>query len=304
MPQIRGNFPLPISNAFEGMGRIQLISGGMFYFPSGNYVVTLDANSIVQIYDPVETQWRTYFAGANNGESFASDGSNFRAINSVGTLAGATIAFTAGSGATNGIGSVATGVSLPVSGAQTANVAQVATLYPIVGGTVPAPTVTQGGSGFTVPPLIVIDPPPAGGVQASATCLISGGAIASVTMQNAGAGYTSPPVFWIIPQPTQYTGGLQGGTGPGAIPPPGIVHPNNAVPGNQNTASTGALLTSNALTGSGTLTGVGVINPGAGYITAQPTVAVSGAGAATVTITGVTLTAGVIALIRSQPRVQ
>jgi hypothetical protein len=286
------------------MNRLALVSGGMFYFPSGTYLVNTDANSIVQVWDPVETQWRTWMI-ASGQDQLMTDGYNFRLINFVGTLAGATIAFTAGSGATNGIGAAATGVALAVSGAQTANVAQVATLYPIVGGSVAAPTITQGGSGFTVPPLIVVDAPPVGGVQAVATCLISAGAISSITMQNPGAGYIGTPNFWIIPQPTQYQGSPAGGIAAGTIPPPGLVHPNNAVPGNQNTSTTGgALLTPVALTGSGTLTGVGVINPGAGYITAQPTVAVTGAGAATVTITGVVLTAGVIANVRSQPRME
>src|SRR5262249_40416500 len=100
MPQIRGAFPLPISNAFEGMGRIQLVSGASFYFPSGSYLVATDANTVVEVWDPVETSWRV-FMGVSNAEMLYADGFNMRARNTSGTLASVAIA-AAGSGMTNG----------------------------------------------------------------------------------------------------------------------------------------------------------------------------------------------------------
>lgn len=151
-----------------------------------------------------------------------------------------------------------------------------------------APTIAQAGSGFVVPPLIVIDPPPSGGTQATAICTLtaSPGGLATVAMVNVGAGYTASPNFWIIPQTNQYQGGPEVTITAGSIPPPGLVFPANAVPGNQNTSPTGAQLTSNALTGSGTLTDLKLIYPGNGY-TGTPTISFSGGGltSATATVT-------------------
>lgn len=306
MPQIRGAFPLPVSNLFEGMGRVVLNSGASFYFPSGNYLLATDANTVIEVWDPVETTWRTWIT-VSNSESVYCDGYNMRARNISGSLNATTIS-NAGSGMTNGIGPLATGVSLTVSGGTQTTGNPIPSLYAIVGGSVQAPTITQAGSGFTTPPLIVIDPPPVGGIQATAVAgLTAGGGIASITITRAGAGYTASPNFWIIPQPSYYQGGPPGGPNSGLsaapIVPGGLVHPNNALPANQNTSATGALLTPAALTGSGTLTGIGVINNGGGYQTTAPTIAFSGGAggvAATMTITSNATTAE----IRSQPRVQ
>ncbi|HEX8838366.1 MAG TPA: hypothetical protein VF748_15590 [Candidatus Acidoferrum sp.] len=317
MPQIRGAFPLPISNLFEGMGRIVLQPGAAFYMPSGNYIVATDANSVVEVWDPIETTWRIWITQSNS-ESVYCDGYNFRLRNSSGSLpaqlitfGGSSVITAAGSGMTNGIGPLATGVSLTVSGGTQTAGYPTPTLYAIIGGTVQAPTITQGGTGFVTPPLIVIDPPPVGGIQATAVAaLTAGGAITSITMSNPGAGYATSPNFWIIPQPLNYQGGPPGGPNSGLTAAPlvplGFVNPANALPTNQNTAggTTGALLTPAALTGSGTLTGVGVINPGGGYTaTTAPTVAIAG-GSGSPTITLPALTIGAVATVRSQPRVQ
>ena len=301
MPQIRGAFPLPTYNLPEGTNRITLASGALFYMPSGNYIMSTDANTIIEVWDPIETVWRTWIT-ASNSESVYADGYNFRARNTTGAVSSTTIG-NAGSGMTNGIGSVATGVSLSVAAAPTGF--PTATLYPIVGGSVQAPTVAQAGSGFLTQPLVVIDPPPAGGIQATAVAaLTSGGGIASITMVNVGAGYTASPNFWLIPQSLLYQGAPSGGNAAGPITPGGLVFPGNAVAGNQNTSSTGAQLVSNALTGSGTLTGAIIIVPGGGYTTASPTVTISGgAGGVAVTAT-VGNTTPANSLLRSQPRVQ
>src|SRR5215469_13150499 len=166
MPQVRGAFPLPISNPFEGMGRIQLASGACFYFPSGNYIASTDANSIIEVWDPVETSWRTWIT-TSNSESVDCDGYNFRARNTSGSVSSFAIA-NAGSGMTNGIGPTATGVTIAVSGGTQTTGNPLPTAYAIIGGTVTAPTITRGGSGFTAVPTLVIDPPPAGGIQATA----------------------------------------------------------------------------------------------------------------------------------------
>jgi hypothetical protein len=309
MPQIRGAFPLPVSNLFEGMGRVTLNSGAVFYFPSGNYIISTDANSIIEVWDPVETVWRTWIT-ASNSESVYCDGYNFRARNTTGALTTTTITG-AGSALTNGIGPLATGVTLTVSGGTQTTGFPVPQLYAIVGGSVTAPTITRAGSGFISTPTIVIDAPPTGGIQAAAIAtLTAAGGIAAITMVNVGAGYQTTPQFWIIPQATNYQGAPPGGPNSGLaaapINPPGLVDPSNIPPNvNANADSVnGAKLTSNALTGSGTLTGVGVINFGGGYQTTAPTVNVAVASGTAPTVT-MTIGAGsATATIRSQPRVQ
>lgn len=302
MARIGGAFPLPLAQVQEGGSRIELPSGGMFYFPPGEYIVSNDTHCQIEFFDGQSQTWQILYP-VSTGGYLSADGYNFRAHNIYGSATATTIS-TAGSGMTNGIGSAATGVSMGVAASDTSGYPTV-TLFPIIGGSVQAPTVTQGGTGFLVPPLIVIDPPPQGGIQATAYAVLSSGAISTVTMDNVGAGYTASPNFWIIPQAASYQGGPAGGVAAGVIPSPGIVAPGNAVPGNQNTSqSTGALLTSAALTGSGTLTGIGVINPGGGYTTASPTVTFtggSGSVAATVTIGHNTNVRGVVIC---QPRVQ
>jgi len=303
MPRIGGAFPLPISQLVEGGSVFSLPSGGTFYPPSGEYICVTDAQSNVQYWDPQQQQWRT-FIPVSSGGYFYADGYNFRIINTTGIATSTGI--TAGSGMTNGIGATATGVSASVAASNTTGYPTI-TGYIIVGGAVQAPTITQAGSGFLVPPLIVIDPPPPGGIQAQAHCVLTaagGSGIASITVDNAGAGYTASPNFWVIPQTAVYQGGTSGNAAAGAIPPAGLVYPTNAVPGNQNTSSTGAQLTSAALINSGHITGFVVINSGGGYTSASPTVTLTGAaggGAASVTVGTTTLA---VATVYLQPRVQ
>ena len=53
--------------------------------------------------------------------------------------------------------------------------------------------VTAGGSGYTIAPTVVIDPPPSGGTQALASAFIFNGAVVSVAVNDQGNGYTSAP---------------------------------------------------------------------------------------------------------------
>ena len=290
MTQIRGIFPLPqISPQICGIPSvITLVSGGVYYFPAGNYLTATGANTAMQWFDPLVGQWRPSIADQPYGMLNA-DWANYRLLNMTGTVT--SLALTAGSAGTNGIGPAQTGTSISFTVSPTGAQAEG---YVIVGGSVPAPTVTQGGSGFVVPPVICCDPPPVGGIQATFVCTITAGAIATVTQVNAGAGYTSVPQFYIIPQPHHYQGMPRwpGDTVPNPFPPPGLIHPSNVWPGTvfqPNININGALLTGNALTGSGTLTGIVMDNVGGGYATAgAPTVAFTGG-----TLTGAAATATV-----------
>ena len=294
MTQIRGVFPLPqTSPQICGVDQVvALVSGGMYVVPSGNYLLAAGPNTALEWFDPISTSWRPLFAPQAYTD-FTSDGTNYRLVNMSGGVS--TVAVTgAGSAGANGIGPVQTGTTVGFSAAP-GGAWLTAQGYAIVGGSVPAPTVTQGGANFVVPPLVCCDPPPIGGVQATFTATINAsGAIATVTQVNAGAGYTSIPQFYVIPQPQYYQGGPRW-PGDSVIQPwpaPGTINPANVWPGTiyqANIATTGALLTGNALTGSGTLTGIGIIYNGGSYTTAAPpTIAFAGG-----TLTGMTATATV-----------
>lgn len=294
MARLGGLFPFPIANVNEGGSRVDLPSGGVFVFPANQYLVTTDANTQIQVWDPVLTSWVVLIANSQQADITA-DGANYRLFNNTGTISAGVIANGTAAGLTNGIGPV-TGVTAAISAAPAGGFT--GTAYVIVGGSVGAPTVTQAGSGFTIAPLIVIDPPPIGGIQATAHAVMSGGTIASIAMDNVGAGYIGPPNFWIIPQNPTYAGGPSGaGQFAAALfPPPGIIFPSNAVAGNQNIGPAGAQLTSVALTGSGVITGFVRVNFGAGY-TGTPTVALANSGGGSLGTAAITLSAVVAAAI-------
>lgn len=299
MAQTRGNFPYPVAQPGEGMMQICLATGATWYPPPGEWLCTIPTNMAMQWWNPITTAWQTITAAS---DFISTDGANIRLINTTGIVQVAS--FAAGSAGTNGIGS-ASSAALSIIASNTTGGVQ-ATGYVIVGGTVAAPTITQAGSGFLVPPLVVCDPPPTGGIQATAVALLSStGTIASVTIVAAGAGYAVSPNWYVIPQPAYYTGGPSGGGtfAAAASPPPGLVYPSNAVPGNQNTSAVGVQLTSIALTGSGTMTGVVMTNNGSGY-TGTPTGTIAGGGLTSATVTMSAVTAAANATAVFQPRVQ
>lgn len=283
--RLGGNFPFPFTApAINAAGEaLTLPSGGTFLIPQGNWLVIPGQQTVLEYYDPISGLWRGTQCYQGQVEQCSSDGTNYRLANLSGVCVGANIT-NAGSGGTNGIGPVQTGSTVSF-GAPAAGGALATTQgYVIVGGSVPAPTVTQGGSGFIAPPIIFCDPPPPGGIQATFTATISSaGVLTGVTQVTAGAGYTSIPNFYIVPQPQYYVGGPRWPTSVGGAPDtstaqglstfgeaPGLINPANVWPGspyqaNIQTGTTGALLTGNALTGSGTLTAIVVIAYGVGY---------------------------------------
>lgn len=303
--RLGGLFPLPITDVYSGGGVIDLPSGLWVPLPAGMYIVAQGGVSTLQHFNPVNGQWDDF--GIDTGsynEISVPDGANVRLINMSGVVQGASIT-NAGSGGTNGIGALATGVS--VSFAAPGSPGLTATAYPIVGGSVAAPTVNQAGSGFLVPPLVIIDPPPFGGIQATAHAVLTapGGGISSIVMDNVGAGYVGVPNFYLISLPQFYQGGAPGGTTAGAFPPPGIVAAQNLPQtgayqfGYPTTSSAAALLNAATLTGSGTLTGIVMTGYGSNYTgTTIPAVTITGAGGAAATaimsfvVTSVSLVSG------------
>ena len=288
MSQIRGVFPLPFTSPqINGVPNVlTLPSGGIYYPPPGTYLINTGGQTICQWWDPTNAIWRNY-AGPETLAQISCDGTNYRLVNMSGVVVGANIT-NAGSGGTNGIGPTQTGATVAFAAPAAGGVTATAQGYAVVGGSVPAPTVTQGGSGFLVPPIVCCDPPPPGGVQATFTAVItSAGVLSTVTQQNAGAGYTSIPQFYIIPTFMFYPGAARfPGDVAQSVPAPGLIHPNNVWTGspfqpNIQSGTTGALLTGNALTGSGTLTAIVMTYGGNLYRgDAVPAVSFSGGGLA------------------------
>lgn len=301
--RVGGAFPFSPTQPIESGGVVLLPSGGIFYPPAGNYIGQVGETTVMEMWDPVSQSWRLQGTGY---QAFDTDGFNWRMVNYSGIIRGALIT-AAGSGGTNGIGAVATNVSISLTAPTAPGVT--ATAYPIVGGAVVAPTVAQAGTGFLLPPLVVIDQPPVGGIQATAIATLAsvGGGIASITMTNPGAGYLTAPNFYLIPQPGSYQGGPTAG---GAIAAglitspsqgPGQVATANQVPGVVplfTLSATAALLNPATLTGSGTLTGIVMVNYGSLYTgTTIPTVSIIGCGAAAATAIGSFVMTGVSSLV-------
>lgn len=167
---------------------------------SGQYVVNLGTAIQAQILDAGSQQWATVAAGPSNDITVSADGVNFRVANTTGTPTSATIT-NAGSGLTNGYNTVAVTAS---AGGSTWNT--------IVGGAINTTvTITSGGAGYTLPPILVFVVPENQGstpyILPTAYCTISGGAVNAVTVLNAGAGLVSAPTIQVIPQASDTTGG-------------------------------------------------------------------------------------------------
>lgn len=258
---------------------VNLTSGGTYYPPNGQYIVTLGRVSILQWQDP----WGIWRACGLPGATvqFQQTGPNFRILNNSGTIVGATIT-TAGSAGTNGIGATATGASVSFGSAPSSG--RAATAYCIVGGSINSTiTITTAGTGLLVPPLLVFDPPPLGGIPATARCTLTSGTIGAVTVTNPGAGYQTAPNCYVIPQWGQYPGGTIAGVAPPNAVGPSTSFTQNALMQLQAQGilvgawTTMPVLTVNAtLAGDASLTGVVMLDYGANY-TSVPSMTFTGA---------------------------
>jgi hypothetical protein len=250
--------------ANPGAGPIALAAGASFVIPAGQWFLNLGGFSFLQVYDPILGGWRTMGSQGNDNKAVLSDGQNFRVANLSGCMVGAIVS-NVGSGYT----------SAPTVTPSSGTTAWRA----IVGGAINSTvTVTTAGAGYNYPPVLLFDPPPAGGVQASAVATVSAGAISAVTVIDQGAGYVTAPNITVIPDP-------------------------------RDTITTQAVLTVNAtLAGSGTVTAVICTDHGA-PVSAVPTLSFAGGGgssaAATAiacfTVTAFTVGAGGAAYGNAQP---
>src|SRR6516162_4481665 len=159
-----------IGGAFQfGQGNVPvgLAGGEVFYAPPGNFYCNLGNVTLLQVFDGINNIWRNIGYPGGNVQVVSCDGSNYRLVNMSGNIAAVNIT-NAGSGATvNGIGAAVNGVTIGFGAAPANGI--VAQAYAIVGGKLSGLTIAAGGSGFVFPPVLVIDPPPLGGIQATAT---------------------------------------------------------------------------------------------------------------------------------------
>lgn len=182
---------------------ITLSPGEIYVIPAGCYNINPGPYTSLQWLDPVTGIWRN--TSANPGgytRQVDCDGGNYRLANTTGCPVGAIISNSGGANYTNGIGG-ANGATATVN---TGN----STWQTIVGGAVTTAVVTgSGGTGYLYPPIITIDAPPPGGLQATAyvTSLTAGTVpAAAIIVDNAGAGYTKAPTLYFTNDPRDTVG--------------------------------------------------------------------------------------------------
>lgn len=244
------NFPLVPGNYLtvgsttttqnSNTNRLALAAGERFHFPAGQFQVTPGPYTMIQTRDPITGIWVDFPTAINSPTYISSDGGNWRLSNLTGCAIGAVV--------TNvGSAYTSTPIVTPSAGSSVWEA--------IVGGAINTTvTVTAGGTLYTYPPILIVAPPPAGGVAATATAAISAGAISTVTVVDQGAGYQSAPTILVVNDPRDTTG-------------------------------SGAVLTT-TLTGSGMVTAIVCTNQGT-PLTAVPTLTISGGGGSSATATAV-----------------
>lgn len=199
LPLPQNLYPSYLNNApvDTPTNRLALAPGEVFVIPAGTWYIDVGSYCILQFLDPVTGTWT---AGPTPGwlsgrQYIKSDGFTVRVANLTGCVY--SIVPTA-----YGSGFVQASTSLTIVGPTGV------TASPLVGGQLTS-TVTSGGAGYGLPPLVMIPAPPnaannsngIGGIQASAYAVISGGSVTAVSFTNPGAGYPSAPIGVIVPNP-------------------------------------------------------------------------------------------------------
>jgi hypothetical protein len=232
MPMVFGGPGVSPGLRGQASNLVTLSAGQTYLIPPGDWNIDVGLYACIQQLDSVTGIWQRIGADTSSVRWVHSDGVNWRVANQTGCVVGALI--------TNGGSGYTSPPAWAVSGASAAVIST------IIGGAINTSiTATAGGTLYTYPPRISIDAPPAGGIQATATCTISAGAVNAITVTNQGAGYATAPNMY-------FTNDARDTTGSGA-----------------------AAVT--ALTGAGTVTGMLVTDHG-NPVTAVPTLTPSGGG--------------------------
>lgn len=192
-----GGAGIPLNLGAASTNVVTLQAGQLYPIPAGTYFAAPGAYTCIQWADAVSGLWRDINADIGTAPTIIdSDGANFRLANLTGCPIAALIT-NAGTGLTNGVGTVAVVPSTGVSTWQT-----------VVGGAINSTVaITTPGSGYTYPPTLLISAPKVrGGIQASATATITAGAISAVTVTNQGAGYVTAPTITVVNDARDTTG--------------------------------------------------------------------------------------------------
>ena len=171
---------------------VTLAPGQALPIPGGDWALTTGKYTFLQALDPVANVWFPFSSSVGSPEFLHSDGQNFRIANLTGCPIGAVI-----TAAGNGYSQATCTVTANAGGS---------TWQPIVGGAVSTTvSITSAGSGYTVPPIVLISSPPAyssiGAVQATGYAVLSGSTVSSVSITAQGAGYTTAPSIVLLPSP-------------------------------------------------------------------------------------------------------
>lgn len=183
--------------------QVGLQAGQELLIPAGTWIVSggsMNPVTAVQWKNPVTGQWLALApAGAPYALTVRSDGFNFRVANTSGGVTGATVA-TPGTGYQQ-----ATTQVTPSAGTSK--------WQAIVGGALGAVTISNGGSGYAIPPFVMVPAPPAPGIPAVGIAVLTAGAVTGVTWLQAGAGYTMPPKIVFATAPNDTGSGAAGTIG-------------------------------------------------------------------------------------------
>lgn len=244
--QVSANFPSLVKSNYGALP-VTMPACSLFLIPPGNFAVLLGQYTFLQVYDANGQYWRIHRSPYGVPVNVSSDGVNFRLANLTGSVVSGVIT-------NSGSGYTSAPTCTPNAGG--------ATFRCVLGSAInTSVTITAAGTLYTLPPVLVIDPPPAGGIQATATCTISAGAVNAVTVTNQGAGYSSTPKITVVAQPGDTTGS-------GAI-------------------LTAALITSAGVAGAAdTVCAIVPVTPGTARTTV-PTLAFSGGGGASAAATAI-----------------
>lgn len=242
MAAIRGS-GLTLSLGAVRTNEKSLSAGQSIILPAGELLIGIGLYSTIEVWDPVLSNWRI-LPRATSGHAYVdSDGVNFRLSNRSGCAAGAVV--------TNHGSAYTSSPTITASAGGSAWRA-------VIGGMLnTSPTITTAGAGYTYPPHLVVDAPPAPGIQATLTCTISAGVVNAVTVVNQGGGYTSAPTVTVVPDPRDTLANI----------------------------TTPAVITA-AITGAGQVAGVLCTDYGT-PVTAVPTFTISGGGGTSLAMTAV-----------------
>lgn len=169
--------------------KVELQAGQTLLIPAGTWIVQSTGDvSAVQYLDPVTQEWTDLTTvGAPFGITIRSDGFNFRAANLSGVATGATVG-------TPGSGYVQSSTTVVPSAGNSQWTA-------IVGGSLGAATIVNGGSGYSIAPIVFVPAPPAPGIPAVGRATLTGGVVTGITWDNPGAGYPYPPSVLLVASP-------------------------------------------------------------------------------------------------------